>query len=66
MLYEVITVLEDYLQEVGRAGRKKEMYQMAGFSENNPIPTVCLYSPEDIRRSREQLLQSMLSSYNFV
>ena len=57
-------VLEDYLQEVGRAGRKKEMYQMAGFSENNPIPTVCLYSPEDIRRSREQLLQSMLSWKN--
>ena len=57
-------VLEDYLQEVGRAGRKKEMYQIAGFSENNPIPTVCLYSPEDIRRSREQLLQSMLSWNN--
>lgn len=57
-------VLEDYLQEVGRAGRKKEMYQMVGFSENNPIPTVCLYSPEDIRRSREQLLQSMLSWKN--
>ena len=57
-------VLEDYLQEVGRAGRKKEMYEMAGFSENNPIPTVCLYSPEDIRRSREQLLQSMLSWKN--
>lgn len=57
-------VLEDYLQEVGRAGRKKEMYQIAGFSENNPIPTVCLYSPEDIRKSREQLLQSMLSWKN--
>lgn len=57
-------VLEDYLQEVGRAGRKKEMYEMVGFSENNPIPTVCLYSPEDIRRSREQLLQSMLSWKN--
>ena len=57
-------VLEDYLQEVGRAGRKKELYQIAGFNENNPIPTVCLYSPEDIRRSREQLLQSMLSWKN--
>ena len=57
-------VLEDYLQEVGRAGRKKEMYQIAGFGERNPIPTVCLYSPEDIKRSREQLLQNMLSWKN--
>ncbi len=57
-------VLEDYLQEVGRAGRKKEMYLIAGFGEDNPIPTVCLYSPEDIKRSREQLLQSMLSWKN--
>lgn len=57
-------VLEDYLQEVGRAGRKKEMYQIAGFDENNPIPTVCLYSNEDIKKSREQLLQSMLSWNN--
>lgn len=54
-------VLEDYLQEVGRAGRNKDMYQQVGFSEENPIPTVCLYSKEDIRKSREQLLQSMLS-----
>lgn len=57
-------VLEDYLQEVGRAGRNKGMYQLAGFSENNPIPTVCLYSTEDIKHSREQLLQSMLSWNN--
>lgn len=57
-------VLEDYLQEVGRAGRKKEMYEIAGFNENNPIPTVCLYSDEDIKKSREQLLQSMLSWSN--
>ena len=57
-------VLEDYLQEVGRAGRKKEMYESVGFSPENPIPTVCLYSTEDIKKSREQLLQSMLSWKN--
>ena len=57
-------VLEDYLQEVGRAGRNKEMYISAGFSPENPIPTMCLYSSEDIKKSREQLLQSMLSWAN--
>ena len=57
-------VLEDYLQEVGRAGRNKSMYELAGFNEENPIPTVCLFSKEDIKKSREQLLQSTLSWKN--
>ena len=57
-------VLEDYLQEVGRAGRNKDMYERVGFNSENPIPTVCLYSTEDIKKSREQLLQSMLSWKN--
>lgn len=58
------SVLEDYLQEVGRAGRRKDDYLLAGFSKDNPIPTLCLYSTEDIRKSREQLLESMLSWQN--
>ncbi len=57
-------VLEDYLQEVGRAGRNKAQYQEVGFNTENPIPTVCLFSKEDIRKSREQLLQSQLSWIN--
>ena len=57
-------VLEDYLQEVGRAGRNEAMYQRVGFSDDNPIPTVCLFSREDIRQAREQLRQSMLSWKN--
>lgn len=53
--------LEDYLQEVGRAGRNKEMYLKAGFSEENPIPTVCLYSKQDIKKLRDLLVKSELS-----
>ena len=55
------TTLEDYLQEVGRAGRNKEMYLKAGFSEENPIPTVCLYSKQDIKKLRDLLVKSELS-----
>lgn len=58
------SVMEDYLQEVGRAGRNKKMYVNAGFSESNPIPTLCLYSKDDIKKAKEQLLQSTLSWKN--
>ena len=58
------SVLEDYLQEVGRAGRNKKMYEDVGFSVDNPIPTVCLCSKDDIKKAKEQLLQSMLSWKN--
>ena len=58
------SVMEDYLQEVGRAGRNKKMYLDAGFSESNPIPTLCLCSKDDIKKAKEQLLQSTLSWKN--
>ena len=58
------SVMEDYLQEVGRAGRNEDMYKAVGFSTDNPIPTVCLCSKDDIKKAREQLLQNMLSWKN--
>ena len=58
------SVMEDYLQEVGRAGRNEDMYKAVGFSADNPIPTVCLCSKDDIKKAREQLLQNMLSWKN--
>lgn len=58
------SVMEDYLQEVGRAGRNEDMYKAVGFSTDNPIPTVCLCSTDDIKKAREQLRQNMLSWKN--
>lgn len=58
------SVMEDYLQEVGRAGRNEDMYKAIGFSVDNPIPTLCLCSKDDIKKSKEQLLQNMLSWKN--
>lgn len=58
------SVMEDYLQEVGRAGRNEDMYRAVGFSPENPIPTMCLCSTDDIKKAREQLLQNMLSWKN--
>ena len=40
------------------------MYIDAGFSESNPIPTLCLFSKDDIKKAKEQLLQSTLSWKN--
>ena len=53
--YSPPRVLEDYLQEVGRAGRNREMYEALGFGPDNPLPTVCLYSKEDFRRHADKL-----------
>ena len=56
--------IEDYLQEVGRAGRSKDMYVNAGFNPDNPIPTFCFVSIEDFRNMKTLLAQSMLSWMN--
>jgi superfamily I DNA/RNA helicase len=48
------STFEDYLQEVGRAGRNPEMLLKAGFSENNPIKTKCLFTPQDFSGLRDK------------
>lgn len=53
--------IEDYLQEVGRAGRSREMYERAGFNPDHPIPTQCFVSVEDFRNLRTLLAQGMLN-----
>ena len=60
------SVMEDYLQEVGRAGRDEDMYKNAfpvleGQDKHSLIPAVCLVSNEDFRKLKELLIQSQLS-----
>lgn len=54
------SVMEDYLQEVGRAGRNADMYQ-AAFAAEQKIPAQCLVSMEDFRKLKELLIKSMMS-----
>lgn len=55
MHYSPPRVLEDYLQEVGRAGRNEKMYKDLKFGPDNPLPAVCLYSGDDFRRHADKL-----------
>ena len=56
------SVMEDYLQEVGRAGRNKEMYADALYDEK--IPAMCLVSNEDFRKLKDLLIKSQMSWSN--
>ena len=56
------SVIEDYLQEVGRAGRNKEMYTKALHDEK--IPAMCLTSNEDFRKLKDLLIKSQMSWSN--
>lgn len=52
---------EDFLQEVGRAGRKKEDYEAVGFSEKQPIQTICFYDKEDFGTVKGLIEKSILT-----
>ena len=56
------SVMEDYLQEVGRAGRNKEMYIKALHDEK--IPAMCLASDEDFKKLKTLLINSQMSWSN--
>lgn len=55
------STFEDFLQEIGRAGRNKEDLNKAGFSDVNPLKTYCYYNERDFRKMKEFLLENNLS-----
>lgn len=55
------STFEDYLQEVGRAGRHKKMLNDAGFSDENPIITTCFVLPEDFKKLKDKLHDSQIT-----
>lgn len=58
--------LEDYLQEVGRAGRNEEQLSSAGFSIKNPIEAKCFYEKSDFGRIKTLLQNSRITWGNLV
>lgn len=55
------STFEDYLQEVGRAGRNATMLKEAGFSDENQIKTKCLYTPQDFNYLRDKLHKNQIT-----
>lgn len=58
--------LEDYLQEVGRAGRNEKMLLEAGFSNDKPIQSKCFLAKEDFKRIRTLLKDGRITWTNLV
>jgi ATP-dependent DNA helicase RecQ len=46
------TTLEDYLQEIGRAGRDRRLLREAGYSTEQPISCWLYYSQDEVNRAR--------------
>lgn len=59
--YSPPSTFEDYLQEVGRAGRDKDKLEIAGFSNENPINAICLTGDNDFKSLKDQLLNTRIT-----
>lgn len=60
--YSPPSTFEDFLQEVGRAGRNEKQRFEAGFNNSeNPIKTLCLTANNDFAKLKAQLHESRIS-----
>ena len=60
--YSPPSTFEDFLQEVGRAGRNEKQRLEAGFNNGeNPIKTLCLTTNNDFAKLKDQLHESRIS-----
>ncbi|SHK78531.1 ATP-dependent DNA helicase, RecQ family [Chitinophaga jiangningensis] len=59
--YSPSGTFEDFLQEVGRAGRNETQRLEAGFTTENPIKTLCLTAGNDFAKLKDQLHESRIS-----
>jgi RecQ family ATP-dependent DNA helicase len=60
--YSPPSTFEDFLQEVGRAGRNEKLRLEAGFNNTeNPIKTLCLTTNNDFAKLKDQLHKSRIS-----
>ncbi|MDT0552113.1 UvrD-helicase domain-containing protein [Urechidicola vernalis] len=47
------STFEDFLQEVGRAGRNEKSYVDAGYSKDNPLLSKCLMTNDDFNKIKD-------------
>ena len=60
--YSPPSTFEDFLQEIGRAGRNDKQLLEAGFNNSeNPIKTLCLTTNNDFAKLKDQLHESRVS-----
>lgn len=55
------STFEDFLQEVGRAGRNKKTREAAGFSESNPIVAKCLVTNKSFKDQKDRQHDSQIT-----
>lgn len=58
--------LEDYLQEVGRAGRNEKQLEAAGFINNKKIETKCFFEKDDFKKIKTLLQNGRITWANLV